>query len=357
MKSRWFRPSTIPLMLVILLPLLAPNIDLAIGFRGQYIPTSAAPLIAKVMIGVAIATQIAIAYFASLLFDWTLDAAGKRQWIQLKLRTCIALMVFASLLVYWNLSESGFLSHANTYAPLTLFLRGLGAIGMAVVPLWFVLGLMFLAAFSEATAPQLREGARKIAGQVLPADSGLEPLYPGFRERMVGGIPLILLILLMFVSVTATDAVRADWIKFRVLLSDPSVWIARWHACVIAESWVPFLLAGVLWTIYWRWVSQDHQRIFWFNVVVIALLLFSLLALALGIAMPFLYRSCVSEGSEIETPNGKKRVEDLKVGDAVLGRSSDGELLPAKVTHIRRGISESLIVVKLEGGLVLRVTA
>lgn len=358
MKSRWFLPSTIPLMLVMLLPVTAANVFLIVGAPINYDIVVPVPSIAKVMIVVAYVDQIVIAYFASLLFEWTLVAAGKRHLLQLRLSSCIAYMLVASALVLWTVRANQNFLEFNHYSTIAILWTSIVAISVAAAPLAFILGVIFILAVDDlATGLFAEKAAIRSNNVTYPTDPTLKPLYPTVSERNLGAIPLILLICVIFGSLGVLDNTLPLWRSFRLDLPFFSQCARAWHNLATQYTFVPVVVALASMVAYWKWISTDRTRIFWFNVVVIAILLFGILILALGAALPFLTRSCIAEGSEIETPDGKKRIEDLNVGDTILGRSTDGETQPAKVTHIRRGVSKSLINMKLDGGLALRVTA
>src|SRR5438132_361494 len=47
---------------------------------------------------------------------------------------------------------------------------------------------------------------------------------------------------------------------------------------------------------------------------------------------------CLPPETQIATPEGPKRIEEVSVGDAVLGTGARGRLLPGRVTHVQRGV-------------------
>ena len=79
-------------------------------------------------------------------------------------------------------------------------------------------------------------------------------------------------------------------------------------------------------------------------------LLSSALGLSLGACT-----SCVARGARVRTPNGRRRIEDLAVGDWVLSLDPEtGELVPGPITAIRSARREVMLL--SAAGHDLRVT-
>lgn len=66
--------------------------------------------------------------------------------------------------------------------------------------------------------------------------------------------------------------------------------------------------------------------------------------------------SCVAEGTQIDTPEGKTPVETLALGDKVLSQGSDGQLKVGKVVAIRRAVAKRWLRFLFTDGRELRVT-
>ena len=59
----------------------------------------------------------------------------------------------------------------------------------------------------------------------------------------------------------------------------------------------------------------------------------------------------------VETPAGPKPIQDLKVGDEILSVTPGGEIAAGRITAIRSAVVERVMLIELDGGVMLRVTA
>ena len=66
--------------------------------------------------------------------------------------------------------------------------------------------------------------------------------------------------------------------------------------------------------------------------------------------------SCIAEGTQIDTPDGKTPVEKLALGDRVISRGSDGQIAVGKVVAIRRAVAKRWLRFLFADGRELRVT-
>lgn len=68
-------------------------------------------------------------------------------------------------------------------------------------------------------------------------------------------------------------------------------------------------------------------------------------------------RRCVVEGTLIETPGGRRRVESLQAGDPVLSVGADGQRIDATVVAIHKGTAAHCKRLSVRGGETLAVTS
>jgi Hint domain len=74
------------------------------------------------------------------------------------------------------------------------------------------------------------------------------------------------------------------------------------------------------------------------------------------VVVNLLLARCLVEGTEVDTPDGPRRVEALRVGDALLTLDAGGRLTPTSVVAIRRGTALAWVRLSLGDGLTLDVT-
>jgi hypothetical protein len=67
--------------------------------------------------------------------------------------------------------------------------------------------------------------------------------------------------------------------------------------------------------------------------------------------------TCLAEGTPVLTPDGERAIEAIAVGDEVLSLGSGGALVRARVVRVKHRPPSPLLVLRLENGRELRVTA
>jgi hypothetical protein len=347
-KRRWFRVSTAAFMAILLIPFLPANVQVVTRASGSW-PTPL-PWIVYVMVFVLLTSQVAFAYFVALMCDWILDAGGTRHWIQFRLSTCLILMVIMSLLVGANLNLNMY-EQGHSSLSRTLF----NAFANTSVYVFFVFGVMMLMALS----PAINRNVSSPSG-AIPVEDAEHTRNPAVSRRIqiIGALPLGLLVLLVFAAGLSEEEIKPIFRASRVELPPPSILLLQSGRLIYKyPEVVIFFSVGALWA-YDKWISHDRRRIFWFNVIVVGIVLFGLVMLAMAVIAPFFfeYNSCIIKGTPISTRTGHKPIEDLNIGDEVLSRTKSGEIAIGTVTDVRSALVIDHLNVRLEGGVELSCT-
>jgi hypothetical protein len=356
-ERRWFRGSTLLFMVVLLVPTLALNLEF--GLRALYSEPKAfvlypqLPFILRIMVCEFFISQILFAYYLALICDWIIDAGATRHWFQLNLSTSLILMVVMSVITAANVDKFMF---NEGYQALALF-RAVTASSMLM---FFAFGFLMLGATARALDRNVARpwgGKLKTVATPPPNDATLISLYPDRQTQIIGAIPLYLLIIFLGVSMLLMEEVSFLWRDIRLDLPLPSLGASSLSKLFVKHPLLPFMLAVSWIWLYWGWVCKDRRRIFWFNVVVVGLLLFGIVALAFSVITPFFKTSsCILKGTPVATPTGPRPIQDLRIGDKVLSRSSKGEMGDSTVTDIRSADVDGHLVLILSDGVELSCT-
>jgi hypothetical protein len=70
----------------------------------------------------------------------------------------------------------------------------------------------------------------------------------------------------------------------------------------------------------------------------------------------FIVHNCFPEGTQINTPDGLVRIENLNVGDKVLSRSESGEIMTSSIGIINKSYKNEFINITLDNDITIEVT-
>jgi hypothetical protein len=331
------------------------------------------PVIATVAVVALIPFELVSLYLVAWVLERGLNRLLRRPWSQIHLQTALLLMLGCSAVVLAILPDYLLREDVPIDKRLSRLCRdekflgslfvGVAALGATAV--FFEQVMRYTARRREESAAQT--GTEAIVSEQPPAtdaavrpppdDSTLSALAPTFRECLLGAVPMFLLFGLMIVAVPLVDDVRYAMMRERCNIPDLALGAFAWHHLVVNYPSVCALIMVSMWTLYFGWVAKERRRIVVFNIAVYALLWIGALGLLLGLVLPFLgYSSCVAEGAEIDTPNGKRRIDDLQVGDEVTSVAATGELLRSRITAKRGARVHNFLSLRFDGNAELRVT-
>lgn len=369
------RTSLVPVLVltaVICIPLIPYNhymLSVAIG-RLSFGPP--APAVAKAAMFALVLFQLFTVFQLARWLDRDLSRLLKRPWSQMHLSTALLLMLGGSGLILMIFPD--YLAREDL--PIGLRLSRLLCDGRFLIPLFgglVTLGTaaVFLEEVLRRTAKEqkvlsVQQDKTELLQSLLSADpSPLPPpdertlpaRVPTSRERLLGAVPMFLLFGLMIVAVPLIDSARHAIIATRCDLPDLALGALAWHRLAINYPSVCVLTMVCLSTFYFGWVAKERRRIVAFNIAIYALLWIGTLGLLLGLVLPFLsVGSCVAEDTEVDTPDGKRRIDGLQVGDEVASMVASGELSRSHITAKRAARVRSFLSLRFDDGGELRVT-
>jgi len=198
-----------------------------------------------------------------------------------------------------------------------------------------------------------------LARQAPLLKSACAILTPTPRERLTRAIPMLIFLSLLPVSACVTMGFEKAYRKLEM----GTLPIITEHLLGIKNfifDWPLFYVIISLCAIfcYVRWISKDAILCYVLNFVLILGLAFGSVFQVVGLLTPILFPEsvCFLPGTSIETPEGPKPIETVKLGEKIYTRCADGKNEIGAVTACIKRSTQKWLTIQFENGSSLGVT-